>query len=200
MMKRTVLTAGLALLLATLPATAQMMDPAAHMARQQEQMMQKAAEQYHPPSQSMPHMMGGYGYNMGPWMMGAYGYSMGHHMMSPYGYSMMPHMMPPSSYSMMGGHGLGMHHMMGGWGHHPMHQMMGGWNMPPCTGVQGPYKTNAEYAKFLYDTREERKRLHGLMFDYGEAMRAPEPDREKLLAMEKEINELRSKIFTAKTK
>ena len=62
MMKRTVLTAGLALLLATLPATAQMMDPAAHMARQQEQMMQKAAEQYHPPSQSMPHLMGGYGY------------------------------------------------------------------------------------------------------------------------------------------
>jgi hypothetical protein len=148
--------------------------------------------------------MGGYGYNMRPQMMGGYGYTMGLQMMPPYGYSMGPHMMPPSGYSMgpqmIGGHGRGMHHMMGGWGHHPMHEMMGGWNMPPCTGVQGPYKTNEEYAKFLGDTREERKRLHGLMFDYGEAMRAPEPDREKLQAMEKEINELRDKVFTAKTK
>jgi hypothetical protein len=215
-MKKTFLTAGLALLLATAPAMAQIMDPAGHMARQQEQMMQKAPEQHQPPSQATPHMMGGYGYNMGPHMMPSYGYAMGPHMMGGYGYNMGPQMMPPYGYAMgphmmpsygytmgppmMGEHGLGMHHMMGGWGHHPIHQMMGGWNVPPCTGVQGPYKTSEEYTKFLDATKEERKRMHGLMFDYGEAMRGPEPDREKLQAMETEINELREKIFTAKKK
>ena len=107
-----------------------------------------------------------------------------------------PYQMNPA---MMGGYG--MHpNMMGGWGHHGMHQMMGGYGMPPCTGLQGPYKTNEEYTKFLDDTREERRKLHSLMFDYGESMRSPEPDKEKLQEMEKEIFELRDKISTYKTK
>lgn len=70
-----------------------------------------------------------------------------------------------------------------------MNQMVDAWNMPPCTGVQGPYKT-----------KEERKNLHGLIFDFGEAMRSHEPDRKKLQAIETEINEQRIKILTAKVK
>ena len=50
------------------------------------------------------------------------------------------------------------------------------------------------------ETRDERRKLHNLMFDYGEVMRSPEPDREKLQDMQKEIQELRNKIFSYKTK
>ena len=186
-MNRIIMTAGLALILAATPAMAQMMNPGQHMTQQQAMHQQQAAmqqqqqgtqqQQYYNPYQMNPAMMGGYG--MGPQMMGGYG-------------------MHPN---MMGGYGYGMHpNMMGGWGHHGMHQMMGGYGMPPCTGLQGPYKTNEEYTKFLDDTREERRKLHSLMFDYGESMRSPEPDKEKLQEMEKEIFELRDKISTYKTK
>jgi hypothetical protein len=39
-----------------------------------------------------------------------------------------------------------------------------------------------------------------MMFDYGEAMRSPEPDRQKLQDMQKEMYELRNKIFSYKMK
>lgn len=184
-MNRIIMVASLALVLAAVPAMAQMMNPAQHMMQQQQAAMQQqqqgTQQQYYNPYHMNPGMMGGYGYGMGPQMMGGYGYGMGPQMMGGYGYGMHPN-------------------MMGGWGHHGMHQMMGGWGMPPCTGLQGPYKTNEEYTKFLDDTREDRRKLHSLMFDYGEAMRSPEPDREQLQDMEKEIFELRNKIFTYKTK
>jgi hypothetical protein len=174
-MIRTLSTATLALLLTVAPATAQMMNPGQHMMQQQ----QAAQQQQYNPYGMHPSMMGGYGYGMGPQMMGGYGYGMHH--------------------GMMGGYGYGMPHMMGGWaGHHPMHHM-GGWGMPPCT--QGPqYMTSEQYTRFMDETRDERRRLHDLMFDYGEAMRNPEPDREKLQAMQKEIEDLRNKIFSHKIK
>jgi hypothetical protein len=118
-----------------------------------------------------PQMMGGYG-----------GYPMGQHM------------------HMMGGYGYGMHPgMMGGYGYGMGPQMMGGSGMPPCT--QGSsYKTPEEYTKFLNDTKATRKKMHDLMFEYSEASRSPEPDRQKLEKMEKEMNELRTEIFNYKTK
>ena len=151
------------------------------MQQQQQQIMQQqqaqAAQQQYPPYGMHPNMMGyggGYGYPMGQHMMGSYGMHPG--MMGGYGY---PPMMGP------------------GWGHNPMHRM-GGWN-PPCT--QGPkYGSAEDHTKFMDDTREDRRKLHNLMFDYGEAQRSPEPDREKLQAMQKEIFELREKIFSQKFK
>jgi hypothetical protein len=200
-MNRIIMAAGLALILAAPSAMAQMMNPGQHMTQQQQMMQQQMQQQqqgtqqqqYYNPYQMNPAMMGGYGYGMYPGMMGGYGYGMHPNMMGGYGYGMHP--------NMMGGYGHGMHpNMMGGWGHHGMHQMMGGSGMPPCTGLQGPYKSSEEYTKFLDDTREERRKLHSLMFDYGEAMRRPEPNREKLQEMEKEIFELRDRLFTYKTK
>jgi hypothetical protein len=217
-MNKIIMLAGLALILAAAPAMAQMMNPGQHMTQQQQAAMQQQQaamqqqqqgtqqQQYYNPYQMNPGMMGGYGYGMGPQMMGGSGYGMGPQMMGGYGYGMHPNMMGGYGYgmhpNMMGGYGYyGMHpNMMEGRGHHGMHQMMSGWGMPPCTGLQGPYKNNEEYAKFLDDTREDRRKLHSLMFDYGEAMRSPEPNKEKLQEMEKEMFELRDKLSTDKTK
>jgi hypothetical protein len=207
-MNRTIMAATFALLLAAAPAMAQMMGSTGqHMMQQQQQ--QVPPQQQHNPYQMNPGMMGGYG--MGPQMMGNYGYGMGPQMMGGYGYGMHPNMMGGSGMhpnmmggygmhpNMMGGYGYGMGpQMMGGWGHNPMHHM-GGWGTPQCT--QGPqYKSSEEYTKFMDETRDERRKLHNLMFDYGEVMRSPEPDREKLQDMEKEINELRTEIFNYKAK
>jgi len=185
-MNRTIFTAILVLLLAA-PAIAQMMGPGPNMMQQQQQQImqqrqqQAAAQQQYPPYGMHPNMMGyggGYGYPMGQHMMGGYGMH-NRAMMGGYGYGMMPFMMGP------------------GWGHNPMHHM-GGW-VPPCT--QGPQNKSAEeYTKFMDNTRDDRRKLHNLMFDYGEAMRSPEPDNEKLQAMQKEIFDLREKIFSQKFK
>ena len=173
-MKKTVLLSGLTLLLATTPAMAQMTKGGQHMYQQK----QETPQQQNNPNQMNPSMMGGYGYGMGPGMMGGYGYGMGHHMMR--GYGMGP--------QMMGGYGMG-HHMMGGYGMHS-----------PYCGGQGPYfKSQEEYTRFLDETQNTRRKMHNLMFDYGEAQRRQEPDREKLQAMEKEMNELRNEISNYKT-
>ena len=158
-MKSTILAVTMAvLMIVAAPVFAQMMGPGPHMMQQQQGSPQ---QQYNP--YPMHHgMMGGYGYGMGPFMMGGYG--MMPHMMGGYGYGMMPH-------HMMGGHGFGMgHHMMGGFG-----------MSPPCTTWQGPFfKSGEEYQQFMENTKEQRRKLHNMMFDYGEAMRSPEPDRQKL--------------------
>ena len=176
-MNRTVFTAILLLFLAA-PAMAQVaggygqhvMEGEEEAPPQQQQQQAQAAQQQYPPYGMHPNMMG-YG--------GGYGYGMGQHMMGGYGYGMMPPMMGP------------------GWGHNPMHHM-GGW-VPPCT--QGPRNKSAEeYTKFMDNTRDDRRKLHNLMFDYGEVMRNPEPDQEKLQAMQKEIFDLREKIFRQKFK
>jgi len=135
-----------------------------------------------------PGMMGGYGgygYGMGPGMMGGYGgYGMGPGMMGGYGYGMGP--------GMMGGYGMGPG-MMGGYG--------GYGTCPNCGAYQGQqFRSKEEYSKFLDDTKERRKKLHDMMFEYNEEMRSPNPDREKLSKMEKEIYELRNEIFNYKSK
>ena len=177
-MKKTILVTGLMLLLAAGPAIAQMMGSGSGMmgsgqdAGSRQQMMEQQQMQQNVPAggQNYPQYM-----NRG--MTGGYG--MGAGMMGGYGYGMGPQ-------------------MMGGYGHNPMHHM-GGWGMPPCT--QGPQgKSIEKHTKFMDDTRDERRKLHNMMFDYGEAMRSPEPDRQKLHKMEKEMYELRNKIFSYKMK
>jgi len=134
-----------------------------------------------------PGMMGGYGYGMGPGMMGNYGYGMGPGMMGGYGgYGMGPGMM--GGY---GGYGMGPG-MMGNYGY---------GRCPNCGAYQGQqFKSNEDYSKFLDDTKDQRKKLHNLMFEYNEEMRSANPDEEKLAKMGKEIDELRSEIFNYKIK
>jgi len=170
-MKKTFWLALLALLLSATPALAQM-GPGPHMMQQQQLTGQQP---YNPPCSMQPGMMGGYGYGM-PHMMGGYGY--GPQTMGGYGYPMMPSM------------------MMGGYGHHPMHHM-GAWGAPPCTQVP-KYMDREEFAKFMDSTRDDRRKMHNMMFDYGEEMHSQNPDRQKLQNIEKEIYELREKIFSRK--
>ncbi len=166
------MAAVLTLLLAATPAMAQMMgNPDQHMTQQQQQRM---PQQQNYPYQMNPNMMGGYGYGMGPQMMGGYGYGMGP--------------------QMMGGYGMGPQ-MMGGYGYGMGPQMMG------SCGLHQPYYGSTEdYTKFLDDTKDQRRKMHALMFEYGETARSPNPDKEKLQKMEKEMNELRTEIFNFKTK
>jgi hypothetical protein len=195
------MAAGLVLLLAAVPAMAQLVGGyGQHMMEGEDEAPPQQQQYKH--HQKNPGMMGGYGHGMGPQMMGGYGYGMHPNMMG--GYGMGPQMMGGYGYGMhhpgmMGGYGYGMGpQMMGGYGHNPMHHM-GGWGMPPCT--QGPqYMSSEEHTKFMDDTRDERRKLHNMMFDYGEAMRSPEPDRQKLQDMQKEMYELRNKIFSYKMK
>ena len=146
-MKKTILVAGLTLLLATAPAMAQMMGPGQMMGGQQTQQSAQTGGGYYPQYMN-PGMMGGYG--MGPGMMGGYG-----------------------------GYGT----------------------CPNCGAYQGQqFKSNEDYSKFLDETKEQRKKLHEMMFEYNEEIRSPNPDREKLSNMEKEIYELRNEIFNYKSK
>ena len=214
-MNRTIMAATFALLLAAAPAMAQMTPGyGQHMMQQQqmqqEQMQHHMMQQQQPPPQQQqtpcqtnPGMMGGYGYGMHPGMMGGYGYGMNPQMMGGYGYGMGP--------QMMGGYGMGQHMMsgygmhpgmMGGYGYGTGQQMMGGCGMhePYGEDQESNLKSNEEHGKFLDDTRDMRKKLHNLMFDYSEARRSPESDTEKLQDMEKEMNKLRTEIFSYKTK
>jgi hypothetical protein len=182
---------GFTLLLASAPAMAQMMGGG--------QQQQAVPQQQYYPNQMYPGMMGGYGsYGMGPGMMGNYGYGMGPGMKGNYGYGMGPGMM--GGY---GGYGMGPG-MMGGYGYGMGPGMMGNYGYgicPNCGAYQGQqFKSNEDYSKFLDDTKEQRKKLHGLMFEYNEEMRSPNPDKEKLAKMGKEIDELRSEIFNYKIK
>jgi len=136
---------------------------------------------------SMAHNPGYGGYGMGPGIMGGYGYGMGPGMMGGYGgYGMGP--------GMMGGYGYGMGPgMMGGYGGYGI--------CPNCGAYQGQqFKSNEDYSKFLDDTKEQRRKLQNLMFEYNEEMRSPNPNREKLANMEKVMDELRDEIFNYKLK
>jgi hypothetical protein len=201
-MKKTVLVTSLMLVLAAGPAIAQMMGGQAT-----PQMMEQQQEQQTAPTGSPyynqyinPGMMGGYGgYGMGPGMMGGYGgYGMGPGMMGGYGgYGMGPGMMGNYGYRMGPG-------MMGGYGYGMGPGMMGNYGYGTCPNCKynqrQQFKSNEDYSKFLNDTKEQRKRLHDMMFEYNEEMRNPNPDREKLAKMGKIIDELRSEIFNYKVK
>ena len=133
------------------------------------------------PYMMSPGMMGGYG--MGPGMMGGYGMGPG----------------------MMGGYGMGPG-MMGGYGMGP--QMMGGCGgrmSAPCYGY-GPgmmegygygkkgYPDPQKYKKFYDETKELRKKLHDLRFEYGEMMRNPDTTMKEKMDIEKQMFELQQKI------
>ena len=181
-MKKIFLTLSIVLLLSATPTMAQMMGYGQHMYQQQ----QAPPQQQYNPNQGHPGMMGGYGgYGMGPGMMGNYGYGMGPGMMGGYGgYGMGP--------GMMGGYGMGPG-MMGDYG--------GYGTCPNCGAYQGQqFRSKEDYSKFLDDTKEQRKKLHDMVFEYNEEMRSPDPDREKLSKMGKEIYELRKEIFNNKSK
>jgi hypothetical protein len=184
-MKKVLVMVGLAVLLAVAPAMSQQM-------MSDEQQQASPGQQY-----NQNRMYPGYGYGMGPGMMGGYGgyggYGMGPGMMGGYGgYGMGPGMM--GGY---GGYGMGPG-MMGGYGGYGMGPgMMGGY--PPYGGYQGPqFRSNQEYSEFLNQTKEQRQKLHNLMFEYNEELRSPEPDRQKLQELEKEIYELRNEIANYK--
>jgi hypothetical protein len=124
-----------------------------------------------------PCMMGGMmgsgmmGYGMHPGMMGG--------MMGP---GMMGGMMGPG--------------MMGG-----MHGMMGSGMMGMGPGMMGygdpeEYKKYMDdYKKYLDETKDLRKKLHNLKFDYSEALRNPKTKRKTLTRLEKEMRDIQNKIF-----
>jgi len=203
-MKKSILVASLTSLLAAAPATGQMMGNTQMMEQQQMQRNAPAAGQNNPQYMN-PGMMNGYGYDygMGSSMMGGYGmmpsmmgYGMGPSMMS--GYGMMPSMMGYGmGPSMMGGYGM-IPNMMG-YGMGPA--MMGryGYGIDPrmmSPETEKLYKENIKKNnRFLDETKELRKKLHTLKFEYQEALRStPEPN-EKLNKMRSEMFDLQQKIY-----
>jgi len=113
-----------------------------------------------------PGMMGGYG--MGPGMMGGCGMSPG---------------------MMGGGYGMGPGMMGGGYGMGP--GMMGGYGMGQ--GTPGPADPE-KYQKFLDETKESRKKLHDLRFEYSELMRNPKGTMKDKMQMEKKMFELQQEL------
>jgi hypothetical protein len=157
------------------------------------------AQQQNSPYQMYPGMMGpGYGgYDMGSGMMGpGYGgYGMGPGMMGPGygGYGMGPGMMGPG----YGGYGMGPGMMGPGYGGYGMGPgMMGPGQWGGCGGWYqgGPGEYGEKYNKALEETRELRRQLNVLQFDYYEALRNPNITTEKKKDMAKEIFELNEKI------
>ena len=108
---------------------------------------------------------------------------------------------------MMRGYGYGMGPgMMGGYGYGMGPQMMAGCGMGP--GMMGYYspeqyeKQFKENQKFFDETKELRKKMHSLKFDFAEAQRNPATKREDLEKMNnemeniwKQIDEKRKSVF-----
>jgi len=61
-------------------------------------------------------------------------------------------------------------------------------------GVMG-YIPSEAFQKFFDDTREMRKQLNGLMFDYAELLRKPKQDPAERITLENEIMALRQKVY-----
>lgn len=203
-MKKTIIVTSLMLLLAATPAMAQMMGGGQMM--EQQQMQQTAPTEGQNYSQHMNRGMmgGGYGYGMNQGMMGGYGQGIGpqmmgtgtHPCMSGYGYGMHP--------GTMGGHGYGMNQGMmgGGYGYGRNPGMMGGYGMVP--GMMGYYspeqyeKQFKEHQDFLDETRELRKKLHTLKFDFAEAQRNPDTKRDDLDKINAEMETIFKQIYEKK--
>jgi hypothetical protein len=187
-MKKTILVTTIAIMLAAVPAMAQMMGSGQQMMEQQQvQQTDPATGGQNYPQHMNPGMMGG-GYGYGPGMMGG-GYGYGPGMMGG-GYGMGPGMMG-------GGYGYGMHHgMMGGYGCGMGPGMMGYYSPEQ---YEKQFKKNQ---KFLDETQGLRKKLHTLKFDFAEARRNPATKPEDLEIMNtemesiwKQIDEKRKSVF-----
>ena len=182
-MKKAILTAMVISLLAAATATAQMMGEED---RQSAMMADREKTSDRLDLKTMQDMMQQYiqsGMMMDQGQKMMYG---NNNMMGNYG--MMP--MTRGSYGkmpMMNG-GYGMMPMMGG--SYGMMPMMGGYGMMHNQG-QGDLK---KYGNFVKETREMRKKLHDLMFDYGEAQWNPDTTLGDLSKMTEEINQLRDAI------
>jgi len=141
-----------------------------------QKMMQQSGGQ----QENMPQVQKDEPFMMHPGMMGCYG--MGPGMMM--GSGMGPGMM------MGGGMGPGM--MMGG-GMGQMHRHMMeeyGWG-PGMNRFDSP----EQYEKFLDATKDMRKKMHDLRFEYGEMMRNPTTTMGDLKKMEQEMFNLQKKIM-----
>jgi hypothetical protein len=90
------------------------------------------------------------------------------------------HMMGPG---MMGQGG----HMMGPGGHMGCGEHMMG-------GMFG-YDTEEEQKKFLDDTTDLRREMHNKKFEYSEALRKPDTNRATLLKLQKEMLEIKVKMY-----
>ena len=168
-MNKTILTTFLALslVLATGTVKAQMGGGPGMMTGNQEQPDTSKETPPNCPNMGYPGMMGGYG--MGPGMMDGYGMGPG----------------------MMRGYGMGPGMMRG----------YGNWGRPGCNcyghygrGRHG-FVSPEKYRKFMDETRDLRKKLHDLRFDYREMARDPKADQEKLAKLEKEMDDLQRQIW-----
>jgi hypothetical protein len=188
-MKKVILVTALALgmTIGTGIGMAQMMGGEPGMMQGSDQQQQTAPQpQQKYPCRKHRGMMGpGYGgYGMGPGMMGpGYGgYGMGPGMMGYGGYGMGPGMMEPGC----GGYGMGPGMMGYGMGR-------GQWG--GCGCYPGATKEDVEkYNKALDATRELRRKLHDMRFDYNEALRNPKISADKKQEMADEIFQLQEKI------
>jgi len=94
-------------------------------------------------------------------------------------------------HGMMGEYGMGPG-MMHGYGYGPC--MFGGcFDHDPVPGQPGGVASE-KYQKFLDETKDLRKKLHDLRFEYGEMARNPTTTIEDRNKMEKEILDLQQKI------
>ena len=175
-MKKTLLLTVLVLALAlTGSAGAQMMEsePGMMHGEGQAQMEQAPGDMS---DMMYPGMMGGFGMGpgmmmggcgMGPGMMDGYG--MGPGMMGNYGYGMGP--------KMMGGrHGCGQH------------------MRSDCYGYGRSQEDHEKFRKVMDETREMRKKLVLLQFDYREMLRNPDTTLKEKMEMERKMFELQQQI------
>jgi hypothetical protein len=128
----------------------------------------------------------GGGQMMGPSYCSNMGQGYGGHMGQGYG----GHMGPGYGGHMGQGYGG---HMGQGYGGH-MGQGSGG-HMGPGYGGHMQGSTDGYDQKFLDETADLRKELHNKKFEYFEANRNPKTDTETITELEKEIRELKEKIF-----
>ena len=179
-MKKLVLTAAVVLgaIFVLNTVHAEMMGPGAGMGQNYgrgQQSKSRSQQDYSDRMEMMyRYMMGGRGF--GPGIMPGYG--MGPGIMG--GYGMGPGMMP--GFGMRHGYGMG-YGMMGMGGH--------GYCQGPDT--MWNYR-DEEFNKFLDETKETRRKLHDLRFEYGEMVRKPTTTIEDLRRMEKEMYELQEKL------
>ena len=91
---------------------------------------------------------------------------------------------------------MGQGHMGGMMGSGHMRGMMGQGQMGGMMGGYGFRGNDPEaYQKFMDDTVGLRKKLHNKMFEYKEARRDPDATRKSLLKIEKEMMDLKWKIY-----
>lgn len=128
--------------------------------------------------------------DMGRGMMGRQDMGMGRGMMDGMGMGRgMMGCMGMGPGMMDGYHGMGMG-MMGGMGPMMHHHMMGGADGP----IIENFDSLEDFETFLDETKEQRRKLHNMRFEYMEKMRQPETTVGELKQMKKETYSLMEEI------